>query len=73
MEKEEIMKLLDRRVSDLTVLQLREILDTMEDSNIAVMRVKPDELDLANRIGDLTVRQLMTAMIDFLPRGTPLP
>lgn len=73
MTQYELEKLLDKRVADLTVLEFQELLNAMEESEASALRVKPDKLDLANRVGDIPVRCFMALLIDSVPQGNPLP
>jgi hypothetical protein len=70
----EFTALLERKVCGLTVLELSELLDSLEDhDNYRDKRSEPENIDLANLVEDLSVRQFMTVLIDSLPRGEPMP
>jgi len=64
---------LDRKVCDLTVLEFQDLLDSLEDSESTSSCAPPEQIDIAARVGDLTVRQLVSVLRYSLPRGIPNP
>jgi hypothetical protein len=66
---------LDRKVGDLTVLEFQDFLHDLDDDNgtLEDSCPSPQDIDLANRIQDLSVRQMVIVMRHSLPRGKPAP
>ena len=64
---------LNKRFADLTVLEFQELLDFMEDSANTKTCPPPEEIDLANTMGQLTAGQFITVFTHSLPRGLPKP
>jgi hypothetical protein len=60
---------LDRKVADLTVLEMQDVLIALEAGEPD--GAQPEEIDIANTIGQLTVRQFITAFTHSQPRGLP--
>ena len=62
---------LRRKVADLTVLELQELLNSLEDSENADFVPPPEEIDIATTVGELTTVQFITVVTKSLPRGLP--
>ena len=64
---------LEKKVGDLTVQEFQDFLWDLNDDDGTLSRLapKPDEIDIANKIGDLTLRKFITVMRDSLPQGEP--
>ncbi len=64
---------IEKKVGDLTVLEFQDFLWDLNDDDGTLDRLspKPEEIDLANKIGDLPLRKFITVMKHSLPRGEP--
>jgi hypothetical protein len=64
---------LNRKIVDLTVLELQELLDAMESRGYMDLCPPPEEIDIASKVGQLNVGQFITVFTHSLPRGLPKP
>jgi hypothetical protein len=60
---------LDRRVADLTVLEMQDVWIALEAGEPDGLQL--EEIDIANTVGQLTVRQFITAFTHSQPCGLP--
>lgn len=60
---------LDRKVAGLTVLQMQDVWIALEAGEPDGFQ--PEEIDIANTIGQLSVRQFITAFTHSQPSGLP--
>jgi len=70
-DPEEVRRILEKNFGDLTVLEFQTLMVALEDSKYQAMGSRPETIDLANRLVDLTVKQFVTAVTHSLPRGIP--
>lgn len=62
---------LNRKVAGLTVLELQDLIDSSDE--YADVCPPPEEIDVANTVGQLTVGQFITVLKHSVPRGLPKP
>ncbi len=70
-DPKEVARIFGKKFCDLTILEFQYLMAALEDTKYQETRSRPETMDLANRMADLTVAQFVTAYIDSLPRGTP--
>ena len=62
---------LGRKVADLTVLDLQEMLNALEDGEDTDLGLTPEQIDIAKTIGQLEVREFITVLRHSVPCGMP--
>jgi hypothetical protein len=63
---------LNKKIADLTVLELQDLLNSLDDDEYTDS-CPPEDIDVANTVGQLTVGRFITVLKHSVPQGLPKP